>query len=291
MGHAAGEPAHRVHLLRLEKLGLKALLIGHVVGDDETPRTAAEIQLMGEDLHGDEAPVLQSMPPGAVHGRPSRLGLVGKERGLESRHVLVRLDVGDPHAQELLPAVAVVGHGDLVDLQEAQVLAVEDPHRVGIAGEEETEALLALAQGPLGPQPRHPSLGFPQRPLDGRDEPSPSVLEHQVRRSGFQRLHRPVLADGPGKEDERRLRLARGRLPQGGQSVETGQRVVGKDEVEPLRLEGLHEGFARAHAAHRDREAFPLQQRADERSVVVAVLEVKDTELRHRARPGPIGLP
>src|SRR5439155_529178 len=79
------------------------------------------------DVHVDQRAVLAAVPVAAE--RPPVLPTQGF---LEPRQLGRRADVPDGHREELLLRVAVAGHGGGVHRQEAQRLAVVDPHRFGV---------------------------------------------------------------------------------------------------------------------------------------------------------------
>ena len=64
VGHAGGELADGLELLGLQELRLEPLALGDVVGDDEPPGAAAELDVVSDDLHVDEPAVLRLVPPG-----------------------------------------------------------------------------------------------------------------------------------------------------------------------------------------------------------------------------------
>ena len=72
---AAGQPADRLHLLRLGEALLEPPPLGHVVGEHERRRTALEHHLAGRDLDVDQRAVLQAVAPAcpapASPGRPA----------------------------------------------------------------------------------------------------------------------------------------------------------------------------------------------------------------------------
>src|ERR1035438_4172408 len=60
-------------------------------------------------------------------------------RIFQARYVFGRTDVGEGHAQEFFAAIAVMGHGRMIRLQEAQGFPVEHPHWQGVVLEQQPE--------------------------------------------------------------------------------------------------------------------------------------------------------
>jgi hypothetical protein len=133
--HAAGELAHRLHLLRLTELALEPLTLADVLGDDAARRPALERHRMGDrpdlQLAAVLAPVLR-------HPGKHRVGVV-------SNALSVRDDVCLPQGEELLPRVAVPGDRSVVDGEDILGVGVFDPHGQRAALE---EAPIAPLGGP-----------------------------------------------------------------------------------------------------------------------------------------------
>jgi hypothetical protein len=51
------------------------------------------------------------------------------------RHVFDRAEMESPHAQELLPGIPILLHGDIIDIEEVARSLFDNPHRVLIASE------------------------------------------------------------------------------------------------------------------------------------------------------------
>src|SRR4029079_11676614 len=66
------------------------------------------------------------------------------DKSLEPRAVFGGPQVSYAHRHELFTGVAVMDHGSLVDGEEAQCLAVDHPHRDGVAFEQQAEGFLAM---------------------------------------------------------------------------------------------------------------------------------------------------
>ena len=76
-----------------------------------------------------------------------------------------------------------------------------------------------------------PLRGFDQRPQYGRDQPVRSLLEHVIGRATEQAVHRLLLAQRPGDQDERDIGLFRSSQCQRCQAIVIGQAVVREDQV------------------------------------------------------------
>src|SRR5207245_11245836 len=82
---------------------------------------------------------------------------------IEGRDLLRRLDVQDAHGEELVPRIAVMAQGSVVDGEEGERLLVIYPHGMRVAFEEQPVLLLAgpvvllasLASDPEGDLIRH----------------------------------------------------------------------------------------------------------------------------------------
>ena len=138
VGDTAGHLADHFHLLRLAELFLELKFLGDVVDEHEFCGPAVHGQVEGGDLHVDDRAVLGAVPP-----QTGRLRLALSRRGALA-------DVVDGHPEELAARVAVLVDGGVVDGEEAERLAIEDPHRVRVRIEEQAVALLAAPEGVRG---------------------------------------------------------------------------------------------------------------------------------------------
>ena len=70
-----------------------------------------------------------------------------------------------------------------------------------------------------------------QRPLDCRNQAGAIVFQHVIDRTLFERIDRPLLADGPRDKNKRRVRPPLPRDCERERSVKTRQSIVGKNEI------------------------------------------------------------
>src|SRR5204863_3269597 len=124
-----------------------------VVREDQTKLAAGRHDVAPADLDPEKASILAPVlsDPGIPRldaGRP-----IPAEPG-EGIDLLGREDVADCHPQKLLPCVAVLREGRVVDRQKFQSVRIAQPHRKWIDLEERAVALLSLAQTLL----RHAAL-------------------------------------------------------------------------------------------------------------------------------------
>ena len=94
---------------------------------------------MGDDLHVHDGAVLALMP-----GERRLLPMAPLEPRTGQRDTSSGAEVHHGHAQELLPAEAVVPDRRVVDGEEDQRVHVEDPHRLGVGVEQQTVPAVGL---------------------------------------------------------------------------------------------------------------------------------------------------
>src|ERR671921_327793 len=104
--------------------------------------------------------------------------------------------------QQLLTTVANDIAQPLVDPQPSSVQRIVGDAD-GCLLECGPKALLALPERLLGPLALGSLFGFPQRPLDRRNEPLQPLLQYVVRGAALESLDRPLFPQGPGDENER----------------------------------------------------------------------------------------
>ena len=134
---------HRRHAVedRLEEallafqLGRQALALADVLGERQPRRSTLVDDVLSGDEDGHQGAVLALVAP--EPGRAHLAELPRSDVGDDGGDVLRRVDVAEGHGEELLAAVAVLVDRRRVDLEEAQGLDVEDPHRNRVGGEEE----------------------------------------------------------------------------------------------------------------------------------------------------------
>ena len=236
---ATGELAHGLHLLGLAELLFELAARGHVAREHQAGRAARERERLRLDVHVDQRAVLAAVPVAAE--RPPVLPTQGF---LEPRQLGRRADVPDGHREELLLRVAVAGHGGGVHRQEAQRLAVVDPHRFGVRLKQQAVAPLVLEQLLLGALPLdgHRDLGGHEL----EDVLLPFAVAHARRvRLGDEhadgavsRLERdaePVEGRGPDELDLTALLELLVQFGSGEQHLAGAQHVFGQALAESLR--------------------------------------------------------
>ena len=117
----------------------------HVGGDEDARAMLAEADGGGGELDIELVAVLGSMPPHSELAPHVARG-AGRERG----HVGGRLQVPDPHGEELVPAVAVAQDSRFVHGENVEGLDVEHPGGQGSPLEEQPMARLGFAKRLLG---------------------------------------------------------------------------------------------------------------------------------------------
>ncbi len=137
-----GELGQRVMERAVPKLALETVAFGDVLDRGEHRGPALELEAVRGDRDLDDATVLQDVPPGDRAGVEI---LHGGDLLDERREVVGRPNVGDPHREELAACVPVVRDRGGVHLEEAVVLHVEHPHRLGILEEQLAESRLLFA--------------------------------------------------------------------------------------------------------------------------------------------------
>src|SRR5690349_7299669 len=139
-------PVPLPELARL-RLGLHAL--GDVVDHAQPRRPAVELEIEGDDLDVDLLAVLLAVARHALHIGAALILKIAEQLGDLLR--VAQLLRG--HRQELLPRVAVVVQGCLIDREKTQGLVLHDPHRVRMDVEQHPVALLAVLQRLLRARP------------------------------------------------------------------------------------------------------------------------------------------
>src|SRR5690606_13067215 len=134
----------------------------------------------------------------------------------------------------------------------------------------ETGFLGALAFGLL--------VRFPEGSLDARSEAFEAILEHVVGRAALEQFDRTLLSEGARDEHERGLGARRAGLRERLRAVETGDVVIGEDEVESTIEERPGEGGLRIHADDVGLEPRLDEVCLDELGVQLVVLEEQHGE-------------
>ena len=147
---AAGEPADRLHLLRLAQLLLEPALHRHVSREHDARRHAVEVDGTGGDPDGKHRSVAFHMPDLL---RADRGGRCLGDRGAEGLSILLRPDLLEGHLEELRARPSVRLDHRLVDREEAQRGRVPHEHRRRVPLEELPVVLFRAAQRclPLAP--------------------------------------------------------------------------------------------------------------------------------------------
>ena len=140
---AVGELGQRVVERLVAQLLLERGPRGHIEREGDERRTPVELLVPPADLDVDDPSILEQVPRPPVEGQP-------RPNEVEQLHaplaILHRLEVDERHREELLPRVAVELDRRIVDGEVTAGAQVPHPHGMGIALEEQPEALLALAQ-------------------------------------------------------------------------------------------------------------------------------------------------
>lgn len=111
-----------------------------------------------------------------------------------------------------------------------------------------------------------------------------ALLDHVIACAAGQRLYRQLLGERTGDEDEGRLRDPLARQRKGSVAVESGQHVIGQDDIEGAILDRLDEGIAGPQALGLEVEASPLQLCADQLRIKRTVLKHEDAQALAAAR-------
>jgi len=179
---------------------------------------------------------------GAVGPHDAEFLVVVAERGLPARRrhagVVARMDRVQPGREVGVQRLGVPSPDLLerrADVHEALERRVGDPEHLRDVSRELPEQLLAVAQRRLGQAMLLAHRRFAQLPLNGRNQAGELALDDVVVRPGLHRLHRRVLADVSGDDDERQVARALLHDFQRAQPRESGHAVVGNDDV-PRRL-------------------------------------------------------
>ena len=224
--HAACEPPHGVHLLRLTELLFQPKALGHVPSHRHSTGAVAEREGVLGDLDLDEIAVLLPQPP-----RSELWGDAGVTLGFEKgRDILRRPELLDRHVEELGAGVAEVADRGLVDVQEPERLGVIHPLRERAVVEHQPVPRLARAQGLFGPM----TLGDVGRDAEHPFVPTLRVVQRGSSRSrGRPRFHRAygsAARTGPPG----RLFALRGRSAIRGRSSAKKNSVVGRATASPM---------------------------------------------------------
>ncbi|MCZ7562659.1 MAG: hypothetical protein M5U08_01720 [Burkholderiales bacterium] len=162
-------------------------------------------------------------------------------------------DLGARHARHPLARRRHEPHPPIGADQRDPVRAVLD---------QAAEALLALAQPLRGAAGVAHQGGALERRAHRRAEAREAILDEVVGRAEAHRLDRELLADRAGQQDERDVRRHLLRDAQRADAVETGQGVIGEDQVGAFGERGAEIGLGLdAHSLNLESAAFELVQR------------------------------
>ena len=180
MSDAAGQHADGFHFLRLPELLLKLFVLGDV--DDYRKRgvPAGIGDGMNRDFGIDDIAFLD-LWRNCPRLCPSDTDLSTKSLN-PSFSLAARMSF-QAHRQELLARIAVTIHGDIVDIQKLEGIAVENPHGLRVVLEKEPEFGFALRGQPVHASylPENQRRYIRQPPCRRRQRPLPYV-ERCVRR-------------------------------------------------------------------------------------------------------------
>ncbi len=280
MGDAAGQLAHRLHLLRLPQLGPEALLLRHVLDHGDGQRVRLGAQQPCRDLHGHDVVGLGPEPVLAGSGR----GLLKQLRqAVRQLGAIVRMrHVGERAFVQLEDRVTEQATERGVHAGEAQV-GRENGHADRRAVEYGTQLRLVLAQGLLRDLAL-PALGhLRQRAARRRRQTLEVVLQNEIGGAGLERRRGLFLADGAGHHQEGDVRRQLDGHGQRLQAVGAGKRVVRNDEIEATGSQRGPECLEGRDAHDLGRDAFRGQATRDELAVRRAVLQVQDVQAAHAA--------
>jgi len=135
------------------------------------------------------------------------------------------------------------------------------------------QLVISAAQGFLRAAALAPDLGLAQLALHSRAEPRQLVLHHIVVRARLHGADGRLFRDVAGDDDERQVEPFLFDQSQGGEAVETGQPVVGDDEIPGLPFESGHKGFRRLDTAADRGVAGALQFEVQQHRVVGRILD------------------
>ncbi len=79
--------------------------------------------------------------------------------------------------------------------------------------------------------PLHSPLGFAYLSLNGGHKPFEIVLHYVVTGTSFHRRHRSIFVNGSGHDDEGQVKTTLMKQLRGSRSTETGQRMVGNNNI------------------------------------------------------------
>src|ERR1051326_2122314 len=203
----------------------------------------------GDQLAGDEAgpQVPLDVKVLAVFGEENGLPYIGVLAGLGALKLdpalVVILRMHDREDVELDDLGFGVTEGlapGAIDIDKA-ALRTDALDQVGRVLEQVAVLLFALAQPFLGEFALGGPLGLIQGAPDGWHEPEQPVLQYVIRGAGFEAFDGDFIADGAGDEEEGSVGALLARQAQGCQAAETGDHVVGKDEVKAPCFEAADE--------------------------------------------------
>jgi hypothetical protein len=118
-----------------------------------------------------------------------------------------------------------------------------------------------------------PLARFAQLPIDGREQAFEIALDDVVVRAGLHRLHRRILADGSGHEDERHIAVALFDHFQSAASAEARHREVDQHEIPRLVGERLLESLGGVYAMMGRFVAAALELMQEQCRVIDGILD------------------
>ena len=129
------------------------------------------------------------------------------------------------------------------------------------------------AQVLLGAPAITPLARFAQLPIDGREQAFEIALDDVIVCAGLHRLHRRILADGPGHEDERHIAVALFDHFQSAASAEARHREVDQHEIPRLVGERLLESLGGVYAMMGRFVAAALELMQEQCRVIDGILD------------------
>ena len=271
MGHPARELPDRLHLLGLAELRLELPPLRDVREAPLVVQRAAARVPHRPHVHGD--PDEHAVPAPALD-----LEVLERLAALEGRDhpgpvTLFRVEIRHVRVEQRGHArVARDAGGRRVGGQDAAVgQAADEPDRRAV--EELVVAHLRRAgrRALPGVIDRAPDRG-------GQPHEAAGVLQHVVVEALAQRLHRDLLAQGPGAEDHRALGPLRLEPVEERKAVREAEAVVGDHQVERAVLEGAREALRIADLQDLELRELAHEGPADQGAIVRIVVHEQDAE-------------
>ncbi len=206
-----------------------------------------------------------------VAGLPSQRGAEGVLRfGNEVHHPVALADgaAGQP--------LAPIHRGRVEGLDRA--VGIDQHERLERVVEDGAQVRLGAAQRVLGAGLLRSGANPGERPLDRGADPGEVALEQIVGGAGLHAADRGLLIDRPGDDEERHCRDSFPRQGERRHAVESGEGVVGEDQIRREVVDLAEERLARIHPPGGEWNAGALELVLDELRVHGHILEDENAE-------------